>query len=71
VQFSIVTPLPIVMRAGMEIDYRLRLHGVPLAWTSRVDVWEPNHRFVDRRLPVRTYGGATSTALRRTPAPRV
>src|SRR6188508_3254990 len=31
VQFSIVTPLPIVMRAGLEIDYRIRLHGVPLA----------------------------------------
>ncbi len=31
VQFSIVTPLPIVMRAGLEIDYRIRLHGVPIA----------------------------------------
>jgi ligand-binding SRPBCC domain-containing protein len=50
VQFSIVTPLPIVMRAGIEIDYRIRLYGVPLAWTSRIDVWEPNHRFVDRQL---------------------
>jgi ligand-binding SRPBCC domain-containing protein len=50
VQFSIVTPLPIVMRAGLEIDYRIRLHGVPLAWTSRIDVWEPGHRFVDRQV---------------------
>lgn len=50
VQFSIVTPVPIVMRAGLEIDYRIRLHGVPLAWTSRIDVWEPNHRFVDRQI---------------------
>jgi len=50
VQFSIVTPLPIVMRAGLEIDYRIRLHGVPLTWTSRIDVWEPNHRFVDRQI---------------------
>lgn len=50
VQFSIVTPLPIVMRAGLEIDYRIRLHGVPLAWTSRIDLWEPNHRFVDRQI---------------------
>jgi ligand-binding SRPBCC domain-containing protein len=49
-QFSIVTPLPIVMRAGLEIDYRIRLHGVPLAWTSRIDVWQPNHRFVDRQI---------------------
>jgi ligand-binding SRPBCC domain-containing protein len=50
VQFSIVTPLPIVMRAGLEIDYRIRLHGVPLAWTSRIDVWEPSHLFIDRQI---------------------
>jgi ligand-binding SRPBCC domain-containing protein len=49
-QFSIVTPLPIVMRVGLEIDYRIRLYGVPLAWTSRIDAWEPNHRFVDRQV---------------------
>jgi ligand-binding SRPBCC domain-containing protein len=50
VRFSILTPLPIVMRAGLTIDYRIRLHGVPLAWTSQIDVWEPNHRFVDRQI---------------------
>jgi ligand-binding SRPBCC domain-containing protein len=50
VRFSIVTPPPIVMRAGLEIDYRIRLHGVPLAWTSRIDVWEPGRRFVDRQI---------------------
>jgi ligand-binding SRPBCC domain-containing protein len=50
VRFSILTPPPIVMRAGLEIDYRIRLRGVPLAWTSRIDVWEPNYRFVDRQI---------------------
>ena len=50
VQFSIVTPLPIVMRAGLEIDYRIRLHGVPIPWTSRIDVWEFGQRFVDRQI---------------------
>jgi ligand-binding SRPBCC domain-containing protein len=49
-QFSIVTPLPIMMRVGLEIDYRIRLYGVPLAWTSRIDVWEPEYRFVDRQI---------------------
>jgi ligand-binding SRPBCC domain-containing protein len=39
-----------VMHAGLEIDYRIRLHGVPLAWTSRIDVWEPGRRFVDRQI---------------------
>jgi ligand-binding SRPBCC domain-containing protein len=50
VEFSIVTPRPIVMRAGLEIDYRIRVHGVPLAWTSRIDIWEPAQRFVDRQI---------------------
>jgi ligand-binding SRPBCC domain-containing protein len=49
-QFSIVTPLPIMMRVGLEIDYRIRLYGVPLAWTSRIDVWEPEYRVVDRQI---------------------
>jgi ligand-binding SRPBCC domain-containing protein len=50
VQFSVVTPLPLVMRPGLEIDYRIRLHGVPLTWTSRIDIWEPGQRFVDRQI---------------------
>jgi ligand-binding SRPBCC domain-containing protein len=50
VRFSIVTPQPIVMRAGLQIDYRIRLYGVPLPWTSRIDVWEIGRRFVDRQI---------------------
>jgi ligand-binding SRPBCC domain-containing protein len=23
---------------------------VPISWTTRIDVWEPPHRFVDRQL---------------------
>ena len=48
--FQIQTPLPIVMREGLEIDYRIVIHGVPIAWRSRIDVWEPGVRFVDRQL---------------------
>ena len=35
------------VEAGTYIDYRLRLHGIPLRWQSRIDQWEPNHTFVD------------------------
>jgi ligand-binding SRPBCC domain-containing protein len=49
-RFRVVTPKPIEMRAGALIEYRLRLHGVPLRWLTRIDVWEPPHRFVDRQL---------------------
>ena len=48
--FRVVTPGPIEMRVGALIDYRLRLHGVPVSWHTRIDAWEPPHRFVDRQL---------------------
>jgi ligand-binding SRPBCC domain-containing protein len=48
--FHILTPLPIAMRAGALIDYRLRVHGVPLRWRTRIAVWEPPFRFVDEQL---------------------
>lgn len=45
--FQVITPPPIVMRPGLRIDYRLRLRGLPLRWTSEISVWDPPHRFVD------------------------
>jgi ligand-binding SRPBCC domain-containing protein len=48
--FTILTPMPVVMREGTEIAYRIRLYGIPVPWTSRIDVWEPGVRFVDRQL---------------------
>ena len=48
--FRIVTPLPIEMRAGAIIEYRLRLHGLPIAWRTEIAAWEPPVRFVDRQL---------------------
>jgi len=54
-RFEILTPDPIVMRAGLRLDYRLRLRGVPFRWQSEIAAWEPPHRFVDeqRRGPFR------------------
>jgi ligand-binding SRPBCC domain-containing protein len=49
-RFRVVGPRPVEMGAGALIEYRLRLHGVPLRWLTRIDVWEPPHRFVDRQL---------------------
>ena len=46
-RFEILTPDPIVMRRGLRLDYRLRLHGIPFAWQSEITVWDPPHRFVD------------------------
>ena len=46
-RFRILTPLPIELRSGARIDYRLSLHGVPFRWSTEIAVWEPPHRFVD------------------------
>lgn len=48
--FEIRTPLPIAMKEGTLIDYRIALLGIPMRWKTRIDVWEPGVRFVDRQL---------------------
>jgi len=48
--FNIVTPLPISMREGTLIDYRLRVHGIPLHWRSKITRWSPPAGFVDEQI---------------------
>lgn len=48
--FRVITSEPIEMREGTLIDYRLRLHGVPVRWRTRIESWEPPARFADVQL---------------------
>ncbi len=48
--FGVLTPAPIEMRQGAEIAYRMRLHGLPVRWLTRIEEWDPESRFVDRQL---------------------
>ena len=48
--FRVITPRPIAMGEGTLIEYRLRLHRVPVRWLTRIEVWEPPLRFVDVQL---------------------
>ena len=48
--FSVTTPMPIEMRRGQRIDYRLRLHGLPIRWRTEITNWEPPFQFEDTQL---------------------
>jgi ligand-binding SRPBCC domain-containing protein len=48
--FAVVTPPPIEMSVGRLIDYKLRLHGFPIRWQTRITNWEPPARFEDSQV---------------------
>ena len=50
VRFRMLTPGPIEMKTGALIDYKLRVHGLPIRWRTRITEWEPPIRFVDEQL---------------------
>lgn len=55
--FHLLTALPVQMRAGLRLDFRVVLGFVPVHWQSEITVWEPPARFVDeqRRGPYRRW----------------
>ena len=52
-RFKVITPGPIRMGVGTLIEYRLRVHGLPIRWQTLIQDWTPEGttpRFVDTQL---------------------
>ena len=48
-RFKVLTPKPIAMAAGTLVEYRLKLHGIPIRWRTEILDWDPPHGFVDNQ----------------------
>ena len=48
--FKILTPMPVEMKAGLLLDYQISIHKIPIKWKTEIAVWDPPFRFVDRQL---------------------
>jgi ligand-binding SRPBCC domain-containing protein len=46
-QFKFLSTPPETVHPGSEIDYQIRLYGVPVHWRTRIEVVEAPHKFVD------------------------
>ena len=49
-RFHIVTPQPIRIAKGAEIDYRLCLLGVPFIWQTVISFWDAPYRLSDEQI---------------------
>ncbi len=48
--FHIITPTPIKISQGTLIDYKLRIHGIPMRWQTHISEWNPPYSFTDEQL---------------------
>ena len=64
--FTVLTPGEIPMRVGALIDYKLRIHGLPVRWRTEITGWNPPFSFCDeqRRGPYRRWSHVHTFAER-------
>jgi ligand-binding SRPBCC domain-containing protein len=49
-RFGLTSAGSIEMAPGTLIAYRMRVHGIPVRWLTRIEEWQPDEHFVDRQL---------------------
>lgn len=48
--FNILSPLPIHLRKGVIILYRIKLAGIPMKWKTEICSWNPPFEFTDKQI---------------------
>ncbi|HWZ96737.1 MAG TPA: SRPBCC family protein [Candidatus Dormibacteraeota bacterium] len=48
--FQIPTPKPVVMAVGTRIQYRIKIHRIPVHWESEITGWNPPYFFSDDQI---------------------
>lgn len=48
--FKIITPLPVEMKKGTLINYKISLNGIPFNWLTEITEWDPPYSFEDSQL---------------------
>lgn len=49
-KFHVLNKSTTTIQEGTIINYRLKIHGVPIRWKTLIESWEPGRKFVDRQL---------------------
>lgn len=48
--FKIVNMSTIDVQEGTLIEYKLKIHGIPITWKTLISEWKPEFQFVDEQL---------------------
>jgi uncharacterized protein (TIGR01777 family) len=48
--FKVLNKSTSAIAQGTEIEYDLRIHGIPVKWLSRISIWKPNSEFQDIQI---------------------
>jgi ligand-binding SRPBCC domain-containing protein len=49
-QFKILDQSTPTIQQGTRFTYRIKIHGVPVKWTTLIEEWVPNSHFVDTQI---------------------